>query len=210
MADTTKEKIIENALALFRKNGYDNTTLNDICVASSINKNTFYYHFKSKEDVLCGVATLPHDLSAGDMEKLLDAPSCYDQFKLVFSNMLNHINSLGPQIAHRVFMHMRHHGGRFPEKGERPLQMMRLQRSILQKGQRAGEFRNQSDADELLYCLQNALHGVIMAWSMGAPYDLKNAHNLTIETILDVRPDLRIASGDYLQAFQYNTESSSQ
>jgi AcrR family transcriptional regulator len=48
----TSERIIENGLKLFVKNGYEATTLDAIARAAGISRRTFFYYFKSKEDVL--------------------------------------------------------------------------------------------------------------------------------------------------------------
>jgi AcrR family transcriptional regulator len=48
----TSERIIEKGLKLFVKNGYDGTTLDAIAEAAGISRRTFFYYFKSKEDVL--------------------------------------------------------------------------------------------------------------------------------------------------------------
>jgi AcrR family transcriptional regulator len=48
----TRERIVENGLKLFMKDGYDRTTLEVIAAASKISRRTFFYYFKSKEDVL--------------------------------------------------------------------------------------------------------------------------------------------------------------
>ena len=46
------ERIIEKGLKLFVKNGYEATTLDAIAAAAGISRRTFFYYFKSKEDVL--------------------------------------------------------------------------------------------------------------------------------------------------------------
>jgi AcrR family transcriptional regulator len=48
----TSERIIEKGLKLFVKNGYEATTLEAIAQAAGISRRTFFYYFKSKEDVL--------------------------------------------------------------------------------------------------------------------------------------------------------------
>jgi AcrR family transcriptional regulator len=48
----TSERIIDKGLKLFVKNGYDATTLDAIAAAAGISRRTFFYYFKSKEDVL--------------------------------------------------------------------------------------------------------------------------------------------------------------
>jgi AcrR family transcriptional regulator len=48
----TSERIIEKGLKLFVKKGYDATTLDAIAEAAGISRRTFFYYFKSKEDLL--------------------------------------------------------------------------------------------------------------------------------------------------------------
>jgi AcrR family transcriptional regulator len=48
----TSARIIEKGLKLFVKNGYEGTTLDAIAEAAGISRRTFFYYFKSKEDVL--------------------------------------------------------------------------------------------------------------------------------------------------------------
>lgn len=50
-----KNEILDAAERLFRLNGYDKCTINDILKAVSIAKGTFYHYFKSKEEVLDGI-----------------------------------------------------------------------------------------------------------------------------------------------------------
>lgn len=48
----TLQKIAETGLKLFIKNGYEATTLDMIAAATGISRRTFFYYFKSKEDIL--------------------------------------------------------------------------------------------------------------------------------------------------------------
>jgi AcrR family transcriptional regulator len=69
----TSERIIEQGLRLFVKNGYEATTLEAIAEAAGISRRTFFYYFKAKEDILLAA----HD--SGFREALrpamLDEPS---------------------------------------------------------------------------------------------------------------------------------------
>lgn len=48
----TSERIVERSVELFNTKGYDETTLDEIAAAADISRRTFFYYFKSKEDVL--------------------------------------------------------------------------------------------------------------------------------------------------------------
>ncbi len=47
----TRNKLIDVARQLFAKNGLDDTTMNDIAIASGRGRRTLYTYFKSKEEV---------------------------------------------------------------------------------------------------------------------------------------------------------------
>ena len=51
----TRAKLVDVARQLFAKNGVDNTTMNDIAVASTKGRRTLYTYFKSKEDIYVAV-----------------------------------------------------------------------------------------------------------------------------------------------------------
>lgn len=51
----TRAKLVDVARQLFAKNGVNNTTMNDIAVASKKGRRTLYTYFKSKEEIFAAV-----------------------------------------------------------------------------------------------------------------------------------------------------------
>lgn len=51
----TRQKLVDVARQLFAKNGMENTTMNDIALASGKGRRTLYTYFKSKEDIYYAV-----------------------------------------------------------------------------------------------------------------------------------------------------------
>lgn len=52
----SKFKILDAALIVFRSKGYAATRIEDICAAASLTKGSFFYHFKTKEDLAIAAA----------------------------------------------------------------------------------------------------------------------------------------------------------
>lgn len=48
----TKDRIMEVALDLFSKRGYQAVSIRDVCKEVGIKESTIYYHFKNKQDIL--------------------------------------------------------------------------------------------------------------------------------------------------------------
>lgn len=47
----TRTRLVDVARGLFAKQGLENTTMNDIAVASGKGRRTLYTYFKNKEDI---------------------------------------------------------------------------------------------------------------------------------------------------------------
>jgi len=50
-SEETRAHILKSALSLFSKNGYDATSVAEICQAAGVSKGAFYHHFVSKQAV---------------------------------------------------------------------------------------------------------------------------------------------------------------
>ena len=48
----TRDKIYENSIKLFIKNGFNKVTIKDIATASKVSVGSFYNYFQSKQDIL--------------------------------------------------------------------------------------------------------------------------------------------------------------
>lgn len=48
----TREKIYNTAFKLITERGFDNITVDEICMESGVAKGSFYHYFKSKDDII--------------------------------------------------------------------------------------------------------------------------------------------------------------
>lgn len=65
---TTRDHIVEAADQLFYRQGYEHTSFADIADAVQISRGNFYYHFKTKDDILDAVI----DLRLANTRKMLE------------------------------------------------------------------------------------------------------------------------------------------
>lgn len=73
--ETRRLEIIQTALNLFSRNGYTNTSVEAIIGALGVAKGTFYYYFKSKEDVLTAIVEHQLDEIIKMAQQVADDPS---------------------------------------------------------------------------------------------------------------------------------------
>lgn len=80
---TAKDKILDAAVALVRKNGLSGTSVDDLCRAAGVTKGAFFHHFRSKSDLAVSAAhhwsettgrlfeTAPYHAPADALDRLL-------------------------------------------------------------------------------------------------------------------------------------------
>ncbi len=68
----TKAKLVDVARQLFAKMGVENTTMNDIALASKKGRRTVYTYFKSKEDIYMAVVESELDILLDTMRRVAE------------------------------------------------------------------------------------------------------------------------------------------
>ena len=66
----TRAKLVDVARQLFAKKGVDDTTMNDIAVASKKGRRTLYTYFKSKEDIYMAVVESELEMLSDALEQV--------------------------------------------------------------------------------------------------------------------------------------------
>ena len=66
----TRAKLVDVARQLFAKNGVDNTTMNDISLASGKGRRTLYTYFKSKEEIYMAVVESELEMLSDSLVKV--------------------------------------------------------------------------------------------------------------------------------------------
>jgi AcrR family transcriptional regulator len=91
--DERRNEILDTAEKLFHTKGYGKCTVNDILKEVAIAKGTFYYYFKSKEEVLDAVVLRYIDIIAGRAEEILKKDDIDTKEKLISEFMAMRINN---------------------------------------------------------------------------------------------------------------------
>ena len=68
----TKAKLVDVARQLFAKMGVENTTMNDLALASKKGRRTLYTYFKSKEDIYMAVVESELDMLSDMMKRVAE------------------------------------------------------------------------------------------------------------------------------------------
>lgn len=68
--DGRRQDLIEKSALLFRTKGYDNTTVRDIAAAVGIEAGSWFYHFKTKHEILVAVMEQGMSKSLAEIEAI--------------------------------------------------------------------------------------------------------------------------------------------
>ncbi|WP_428259893.1 TetR/AcrR family transcriptional regulator [Gallibacter sp. Marseille-QA0791] len=186
----TKDRILEEAIKLFRERGYDNVTVMQICDAAGITKRTFYYHYKSKDELISGVT----DLTGVRAEKLISAmvnrkTNLGILWEIIHTYSRNTIN-MGPDLTMQVYIS----GFRSGKKGNFPqdTHMFDTAVQIIENARDSGEISNPANARDMAFILYDALRGITITWAAeNGNFDLDAYYLKTLNTVLgsDYAPD---------------------
>lgn len=181
MIENIKHTILIKSIELFKKNGFDNVTINEICESCDITKRTFYYHYNSKNTLLLDYFALVDE----DIERTLKdidnettwLGKCW-KVKQVYISGLANLNADILKNLIKIDMEQQNQMFNF-ELNDFDLNLKRLRQMVIEfthKGQEAGEINSNFSAEDLSYCFVSAFLGLAVNWSStGGNYDLVEA-----------------------------------
>lgn len=197
----TRQQIVATAFELFRSKGYEKVTVNEICEACSLSKNTFYYYFRSKDDLLLDMYSGLSDFSLSRMSEIFSAKSYLRQLWMLDEPLLDFsLHAGAPLMRHWWVCAMSR--GLTQNAGPHPMQaeIISAASGIVQKAQQAGEMLNQMDALLLVRAKTRLMLGTIVEWALrDGAFDLKADLASHLDTLYDAAPAFSLAR-DYGQA----------
>jgi len=190
--NTTKQRIRETALDLFAKKSFEAVTLNEICKASGVNKHSFYYYFKSKDDILDKFYEIPCQLEPADLERILATDSYVEKLWLLMKTNIDYPDRYGVSIIRQIFIkNLTSDVGTFM-LSEKQKEMLRLQQSIIDKGKACGQFQSNLDSSMLMILLRQSIHSLLLAWCIkNGSFSFPDACRFFYETLFQVPDALR-------------------
>jgi AcrR family transcriptional regulator len=88
---STRERILDVALELFTKQGFDGTSLREIAEKLGVTKAALYYHFASKDDILMALHMRFHDFGKVALGEMAEQPVTLQRWSEFFAEMVEHM-----------------------------------------------------------------------------------------------------------------------
>lgn len=188
----TKAAIIATAIALFRREGYDSVSINDVCRACGVTKGTFYYHFNSKDEIIIHYY---ESLTSNMMEvvpRMVQQTSYKEKLWVLLEYWIGNTVSLGPSLL-KAFMVADAEKGlknfspfTASQTGELK-STYDMQVELVKQGQAQGTVRKDIAPQALLQTFTSALIGIAFDWSSnGGQYDEKEELRKVFDVVFSV------------------------
>ena len=187
--ENTRDKIFRIASKLFIEKGYNNVTIDDICGACNLSKRAFYYHLKSKNDILFHYYDHVIDNITPLLMQMLNTDSNWEQLILMFDYLIDRMVDLGPDINSQLLsINLQDKKNIFDLR--QPLTDIAIQ--IITNGQIKKQIRNSNDASDLYRSAAYMFTGYEYMWCVkNGDFPWKEQFYNSLENLFDIDPVLR-------------------
>lgn len=160
----TRSRIIETSRALFSSQGYENTSVSEICATAGISKGAFYHHFISKHQVFTAILdSWLQDLNQ-DLQSLFRLSPSVPEGILAMTGEFDRIMH-DSSSSLSLFLEFWRYSSRDPEiwkKTNEPyFQYIAFIKNILDQGVREGSIQVK-DAKSATYTVMSLAIGLIL------------------------------------------------
>lgn len=186
-----RQEIIDTAVRLFRKRGYEKTRIDDIVQSLEISQPTFFRYFPSKDAVLGefgrrGFACITDHLRNELSSKAVTA----EHLRRLYQELARHAEADRP-LWQAVVLSGAMDPVRSPDMRERKECALGLLQEILAKGQERGEVSCAFPAAHLAEFMEGLYNSIVRQWAVDltGPHKLSDRVNSAVEFFLrGVRP----------------------
>ena len=104
LSHKVKENIAKCAIELFKSEGYDSVSVNEICQKANVSRSVFYTMFKGKRGILDYVVSKPQKNDDEGFRRFADAENDFERIWQLFERFIFIALDFGPKLTSRLFI----------------------------------------------------------------------------------------------------------
>jgi len=161
-----RERIFRAALDIFAKNGFAETTVEDITNAADVGKGTFFNYFPSKDHILLAFGEMQLGRLQAAVEQAQSFNTPVPVFLEVLRTRMTEEPARNPAIVRAI---LQAHLSSAPVRevmGKNHARAQALLTQFIELGQARGEIRKDIAATELAYVFRQTVFGTLLLWSL--------------------------------------------
>jgi TetR/AcrR family transcriptional regulator, fatty acid metabolism regulator protein len=175
----TKQKIFSAAMSIMQKQGFEETTIEQICKKANVSIGTFYIHYKSKHDVLFEIYQLADQYFEDVVEPELEPLELKEKILRFFVHYAWYNISTGLDFVKHLY------GSENKLFVAQDRYMHRLLHMILVAAEQAGKIKSDMPLHEIEQFIFMMARGIVCDWCVyDGEYDLEKKMILYFERIL--------------------------
>ncbi len=156
--------IFDTASTLFKKKGYDQTTVGDICRKAGISTGAFYHHFKSKDQVIAEEYLKIDAFCKETFNAFPAGMSAVEKLSIFTRRMSQYIAELGVTLLKAVY-----YSEIGPKKKKKFLldekrPIFKIYKQLVHEAQEKGEIRTDLDETMIVDIIIKCSRGNIYEW----------------------------------------------
>jgi AcrR family transcriptional regulator len=186
-----RQEIIDTAVRMFRKRGYEKTRIDDIVHALEISQPTFFRYFPSKDAVLGEVGRRGFACITDHLRKELSSEATTaEHLRRLYLELARQAEADRP-LWEAVVLSGAMDPVRSPNMRERKECALGLLREILAQGQKRGEVSRAFPVDHLAEFMEGLYNTIVRQWAVDltGPHKLSDRVSSAVEFFLcGVRP----------------------
>lgn len=182
-----KEKLLQQSIELFEKKGFSETSIQDIVDSLGVTKGTFYYYFKSKEQMLMQINLHYINDLLDTQLKIIEHPDKSWQDKLydVVYMLISRIEKHGAS-ARIFFRELVNLNGEYFEEILHKRDQFRIRfQYLIEQGMKSGEFRDDLRADMMTLSILGSCNWSYMWFRADGPVPEKELARSFLEVFLN-------------------------
>ncbi|MCX4403858.1 TetR/AcrR family transcriptional regulator [Streptomyces sp. NBC_01764] len=160
---SVRGKLIEHAETVFRRQGFDGASVQDITSAAGVPKGSFYNHFRSKQELAADIVRRYSGATDFSMLEQGDGRSARERLRAHFAGQAQRTSSTGVEYG-CLLVTM---ASEMPTAGEEVGTAVRgsisawvdILTEVIRQGQHTGEIRSREPASDLAAFLIDAFEG---------------------------------------------------
>jgi AcrR family transcriptional regulator len=163
----TKNLLFNTSIELFKKQGFQETTVQQITDQAGVAKGTFFNYYPSKESILLEIR-ISQLQSINQFAENATHQSAIEALIILFRRIPEQMDKYGKKVALSIFQLLNSRPSLTIHEATPYNQFHVTIRTIIQDGQIKGEFSSKMDSSQLATTLTNTYLGSLLSWASGA------------------------------------------
>lgn len=190
-ADETKQKISNAAFQLIQKQGFEATSVKQICEEAAVAYRTFYFYFPNKESVVSTFFSHTKLYNVEDFSQLMLLEGAWAKLWKAHSIYIEKQLELGPELFAPFLISTIH----YPETDENVQHdsFLEMLLPLIRHAQEKGEISIQDDPRQIYFTCTQLISGLNYRWAvLKDKFEYLKEARKSLEVLYQVREDLRM------------------